>query len=352
MLSEESVLEISILARQGKSIRAIAAELGIARNTVRRYLRGERPAPEPNRRGPGRPRTLERYEQWLTRRVEHALPHRLPATVLTRELAAMGYRGTERTVRRFVAPLYAAAEPEPIVRYESAPGQQTQMDWGEYRLDGRKVYAFVGLLGASRHVYVEYVESMRVATLLACHERMFVDFGGVTREILYDNMRTVVTQRDAYGRSKHRFQDEFLELARRHGFRPVLCRPYRPQTKGKVERVIRYIAESFFHPLVTRYALEGRTLSLETLNAEATLWRQGVANRRVHATTGRVPAEALLEERAVLMAAAAPPVSAPLGAGADTASGSSAPRWPRERLQRSPREYERLLEHAAADAAA
>ena len=346
MLSEESVLEISILARQGKSIRAIAAELGIARNTVRRYLRGERPAQPSDGRGPGRPRLLEPYERWLAERVEHALPHRLPAPVLTRELAAMGYRGTERTVRRFLAPLYAVAEPEPIVRYESAPGQQTQMDWGEYRLEGRKLYAFVGLLGASRYVYFEYVESMRVPTLIDCHERMFADFGGVTREILYDNMRSVVTRRDAYGRSRHRFQEDFLELARRHGFRPVLCRPYRPQTKGKVERVIRYIAESFFRPLLTRYAQDGRPLSLGTLNAEATRWRQGVANRRVHATTGRVPAEALEEERAALMAAAAPPPTPPLGPGANAA------RWPREPLQRAPREYERLLAAATAEARA
>ena len=83
-------MEIKILARRGMSIRATARELGISRNTVRRYLRGEA-VMEVGRRGPGRPRKLAPYEEWLRRRVESAAPVRLPATVLHREVVAKRY---------------------------------------------------------------------------------------------------------------------------------------------------------------------------------------------------------------------------------------------------------------------
>src|SRR5690606_28729103 len=243
MLTKEAVVEIRILSRRGMSIRAIARELKISRNTVRKYLRGEA-VKDVERRRPGRPRKLEPYEDWIRRRVEGAAPIRLPATVLHREIKAMGYDGTERTVRRFIASLRPTPAPEPVVRYETPPGHQAQMDWGEYRLGRKKVYAFVGVLGYSRWLYLEYVESMRAEVLVDCHRRMLGDFGGVPREILYDNMKTVVTHRDAYGRGRHRFHDAIWSLAAECGYRPKLCRPARPQTKGKVERAIDYIANA------------------------------------------------------------------------------------------------------------
>lgn len=192
-------MEIRILSRQGLGIRAIARQLDISRNTVRSYLRGEA-VTGPERRGPGRPRTLEPYEAWLRKRVTAAAPIRLPATALHREIRAMGYTGTDRTVRRFLAALYPPIPVEPVVRYETPPGRQAQMDWGEYRLGRKKIYSFVGVLGYSRWLYVEYVESTCAEVLVACHRRMFQDFGGIPREMLYDNMRTVVARRDAYGR--------------------------------------------------------------------------------------------------------------------------------------------------------
>lgn len=175
---------------------------------------------------------------------------------------------------------------------------------------------------------------MRSEVLLACHRRMFADFGGVPREILYDNMKTVVTQRDAYGRGRHRFHAGIWALAAEHGFRPRLCRPARPQTKGKVERVIDYIARSFFYPLITRCALEGcPPPSLEALNAEARLWRAGVANVRCHRTTGARPVDRLGAEQAAMQPFAAAPAAA-----------GDAGQWPRYMLQRSPREYDVVLQ--------
>lgn len=334
MLKEDEVTEIRTLSRHGMSVRKIASELGISRNTVRKYLRGNAVA-EVRQRGPGRPRKLEPFEEWLRRRVKAADPIRLPATVLHREIAAMGFDGSERTVRRFVAGLYPTPEPEPIVRFETAPGHQAQMDWGEYRLGDQRVYAFVGVLGFSRWLYFEYVPSMRAEVLVDCHRRMLGAFGGVPREILYDNMRTVVTRRDAYGRGRHRFHDEIRDLAKECGFRPRLCRPYRPQTKGKVERAVDYIARSFFHPFVTRCAMEGRTPDLDELNVAARLWSADVANVRIHGTTRERPSERLIDDQRAMVPYIPPQTAA-----------TSNTRWPRHPLQRSPKCYDSILQEA------
>ena len=334
MLTKESIMEINILSRQGLSIRHIARTLGISRNTVRKYLRGEA-VRTPDRKGPGRPRKLAPYEDWLRRRVEGAAPIRLPATVLHREIKAMGYDGTDPTVRRFLATLSPPPVPEPVVRFETAPGHQAQMDWGEYRLGGKKVYAFVGVLGFSRWLYAEYTDSMKSEVLIACHQRMLAAFGGVPSEILYDNMKTVVIKRNAYGPGKHRFGDDLWALAKRCRFRPTLCRPYRPQTKGKVERSVDYVATSFFHPFVTRCELNGRVPDLDELNAALRLWRADVANVRVHGTTGKVPAQQLLKDQAAMS-----PYRAPVPSAASKGD------WPRYPLQRSPKTYDAILREA------
>ena len=194
------------------------------------------------------------------------------------------------------------------------------------------------MLGYSRWLYLEYVDSMRSEVLIACHQRMFAAFGGVPREVLYDNMKTVVTHRDAYGRARHRFHDALWALAGECGFRPRLCQPRRPQTKGKVERSIDYIANSFFHPLVTRLALEKRVPELDELNAEAQLWCATVANVRCHGTTGIAPAARLPEEHLAMQPYVAPET---------VPSRPVAAHWPRYPLQRSPREYDAFVQEVS-----
>ena len=112
------------------------------------------------------------------------------------------------------------------------------------------------------------------------------------REVLYDNMRTVVLERDGYGRGRHRFHPAFLDFARHCGFRPRLCPPYRAQTKGKVERFIRYLRQSFYVPLASRLAQEGLIVDRETANLAVKRWLREVANARVHGTTGEVAGRA------------------------------------------------------------
>jgi hypothetical protein len=118
--------------------------------------------------------------------------------------------------------------------------------------------------------------------------------------VLYDNMRTVVLERDRYGRGQHRFHPGFLDFAGHCGFRPRLCRPYRAQSKGKVERFIRYLRGSFWVPLASRMAAEGVVVDGAAANLAVGRWLREVANARVHATTGEVPAVRLQEERGAL----------------------------------------------------
>lgn len=292
----EQCMEIRILKKQGKSLRAIAGEMGVSVNTVRRYL-AEDGAPRYKPRTP-KPGKLEAFKGYLRERVEAARPHWIPATVLYREVREQGFAGSERLVRNFVRGLKPVKAEEPLLRYETEPGRQMQVDWIEFKRD--RLSAFVAILGHSRASYVEYVTDERIETLVACHMHAFEYFGGVPREVLYDNMKTVVIERDAYGEGQHRFHPTLWDLARHYTFKPRLCRPYRAKTKGKVERFNRYLRYSFHLPLVTRLRQAGLMLDRDTASIEARRWLKDVANARVHGETRRVPAEVLIEERACL----------------------------------------------------
>lgn len=300
MLDNEGFMEIKVLRHQGKSLRAIAAEVGCAVNTVRRYLE----QPERTRyaaRRSVRPK-LGPFEAYLRERIAAAGGERLPAVVLAREIRDRGYRGSDRQVARLVRVLRPQPVAEPLVRFETAPGEQLQVDWVEFRrTPGDALAAFVAVLGYSRATYVEYVSDERIATLLGCHRRAFEYLGGVPRTVLYDNIKTVVIKRDAYGPGRHQFHPTFLDFARHHGFLPRLCRPYRAKTKGKVERTNRYVRHSFHVPLLTLLRRDGLELDVATANVEVRRWLREVANARVHGTTGQVPAVMLAAERAALL---------------------------------------------------
>lgn len=295
-------MEIRILRKQGKSLRAIACEVGVSVNTVRKYLADDR-APRYKRRAP-KVGKLEPFMDYLRQRIEAARPHWIPATVLCREVRDRGFVGSERLVRNFVRGLRPLLPEDPVVRFETAPGQQLQVDWIEFRRE--RLSAFVATLGHSRASYIEYVNDERIETLVDCHIHAFEFFGGVPREVLYDNMKTVVIERDAYGDGKHRFHPTLWDLARHYNFTPRLCRPYRAKTKGKVERFNRYVRYSFHVPLVTRLRQAGLRLDRDTATVEARRWLREVANVRIHAQTRRVPTDVLTEERASLQVLPAP----------------------------------------------
>ena len=293
-------MEIKVLHRRGIGVRAIARELGVSRNTVRRYLRCPEVEPVYAARAP-RPSKLDPFKKRLKARIAEASPRRLPATVHLRELQELGYDGGITILKEWLAEQHPALpEPDPV-RFETPPGRQAQVDWTSIRRGKDRLSAFVGTLGFSRYSFVRFAEDGKFETPAGCHERFFDAIAGVPQTILFDNMKTVLIERNAYGPGAHRFNAGFREFAKHHGFSPRVCAPYRAQTKGKVERFIRYLKASFVWPLETRLNGGGIVLDAATANAHASFWLREVANPRVHAETKARPVDLLAEEAAHLL---------------------------------------------------
>jgi len=140
-------VEIRVLSRQGKSIREVARMLGVSRNTVRRYLRGEG---LPHYEREARPGKLEPYQHYIVERVKAAAPEWIPATVLLRELRAMGYPGGVSILKEHLATLRPVARPEPLIRFETEPGRQMQADFATIRRGKDRLAVFIATLGWSR----------------------------------------------------------------------------------------------------------------------------------------------------------------------------------------------------------
>lgn len=300
MLTGEMTLEIRILHRQGLSIRAIARQLQVSRETVRKYLRAPELKPVYGPRAP-RPSKLDPFKPYLKMRIAEAAPRRLPATVYLRELRERGYEGGISILKDWLAEQHPAIPAPPIVRFETPPGRQAQADWTAIRRGRNKLSAFVGTLGFSRLSFVWFADNERFDTLIEAHERFFDALGGVPHTILYDNMKTVLIDRDAYGPGQHRFNEGFRDFAKHHGFGPRMCAPYRAQTKGKVERFNRYLKESFVWPLESRLKGQGLILDAATANAHVGAWLREVANPRIHAETKERPVDRFAMEKAQLL---------------------------------------------------
>jgi transposase len=287
---------------QGLSIRRIAAELGIARNTVRTYLRAEGvPKAKPR---PKRGSRLDPFAAHIDARLADGVTN---CVVLLRELRAQGYTGSYTILKDYVQPRRRPRQPQATVRFETEPGQQAQVDFGQCRYtvdDGttKPVWVFVMVLSWSRAIYVEFVARADEATFLGCHYRAFVAFGGIPRTCLYDNTKLVVLERDGEGAPV--WQRTFLDFCRRLDFTPRLCQPYRPRTKGRVERGVDYVKENFWP--------SARFTDLLDLNTQAQDWVRTVADARIHGTTGEQPAARLARERAHLLALPTPATVQPL----------------------------------------
>ena len=282
------------------SLRKIAEEVGCAVNTVRSYLEAET---WPHyRRNKLRVTKRLAFADYLRERQAAAHPAWIAATVLLREIKARGYLGSHSQLRAPMHGLKPAGPMDPVVRFETAPGEwpeaspQLQVDWVEFRKGKNPLYAFCATLGYSRVSFVEFVTDMKVETLIACHQHAFDAFGGITRHILYDNMKTVVIERDATGDGAHRFHAGFLDYAHHCGFVIKLCRPYRAKTQSKVERFNGYLRRSFYVPLVAQLKPAGLTLDAVSANAPVRRWLKDIANERIHGTTQIRPAQRLPEE--------------------------------------------------------
>jgi transposase len=297
----EEWVDIVSLHRQGLSIRAISRRLGVSRNTVRTALRRNGPPIRAPQRRPSS--KLEPYKDYLLARLSE-FPE-LSVEALFEEIKGLGYAGGRSILKEFTRP-HRIRRREPVVRFETPPGHQAQVDWahlGTHILSGRPtpLYLFIMILSFSRALHAEVTTSMDLPTFLDCHVRAFQMFGGMPREILYDNARTVVIRRTSAGPV---FHPALLDLAGRYGFSPRVCRPYRAQTKGKVERSIGYLKDRFFC---------GRTFTgIADLNHQLEAWITSVANEREHKTTGERPVDRLRREGLIPLERARPwPVSPP-----------------------------------------
>lgn len=213
-----------------------------------------------------------------------------------REIKEKGYTGKLRILQEFLTLAYADREPEdPIVRFETEPGIQAQVDWTVIRSGNSPIYAFVATLGYSRVSFVYFTDNMGTITFIECHKLAFAYFGGIPKHILYDNLKSVVIERNFYGKGLHKFNNEFLDFAKLNNFKPRLCKPYRAKTKGKVERFNSYLKGNFYFPLVGKLKDTGITITDTILNNYITPWLE-IANNRVHGTTNKQPFIRLKEE--------------------------------------------------------
>lgn len=336
MLTQEQAVEIRVLARQGMGVREIARRMGCSRNTVKRYLRDA----EASRYGPRAPRPtkLDAFKAYVRARIEAARPQWIPAVVLLREIRERGYEGGLTQLKLFVNPLKDVKALDPVVRFETAPGEQMQADFTVVRRGRDPLLAFVATLGYSRASFVRFTAGEDSATLVACLREAFVFFGGVPQHVLFDNPRTVVLNRDAYGEGHHRWNKALLGLADEFGFRPRLCRPYRARTKGKVERFNGYLKGSFLVPLAASLKAAGLHLDVAAANAHIGPWLADVANVRTHATTGERPDRRLALERTALM-----PLPSTTTPGIEATTRLSRP-TPIESLQHPLSIYQALLQ--------
>ena len=278
MIDPEQWMNIKQLHKQGLSRRQIARLTGHARNTIAKAL--AQPAPQPFQK-PERPSCLDPFKPYLKERYE---AYALSGVRLREEIEAQGFTGSVDIVQRYLKTLKArqSANSRATVRFETPPGQQAQVDWAHVGLvSGQKVYAFVFVLGFSRMLFVTFTASMALPELIRCHQEAFAYFGGVPASILYDNMAQV---RKPGSGELHPLMADF---AAHCGFAVKTHRPYRPRTKGKVERSVDFVKDNF---------LNGRSFADRAdLIAQGQHWLEK-ANQRVHATTGQKPADLFTKE--------------------------------------------------------
>lgn len=293
MLRSRTVHTIHDLAAQGKSLHEIARTLEISRNTFRKYLRGAVPAKARAKR----PSKLDPYKDQIRRWVQE--DRLLNCTTMLERLQPLGYTGQLSILRAFVRPLRPAkGGRRPVQRYETPPGEQLQFDWAEflYDHDGRphKLFGFTAVLSYSRMRFVCFTKRCDTPTLIRCLMAACEYFGGLPRTMLTDRMKSVLLDMD--GRDPH-WNPLFANFMAAIGVVPRVCKPYTPQTKGKVERSIQVIKHSFWPGV--------HFTDLDDLNRQALTWCED-RNRRVQRTTRQRP----VDRRAQEQLAALPPAFA------------------------------------------
>ena len=278
---------------QGFSKTAIAERVGISRRTIYHWLATGQLERDVDAviRYPPRATKLDPYKALIRERLE-TYPE-LTAVRLFAEVWAAGYPGSLTQLKVYVRRVRPRPEPEPVIRFETPPGKQAQVDFAEVRLPWGKRFALIVVLGYSRLLWLRFYPRQTMLTLMRGLEEAFQYFRGVPRELLFDQLKAVIIEDQRPDGGKVIENPEFLRFAAHWCFRIRACRPYRAKTKGKVERPIRYVRQSFLY---------GREFAGDAdLNAQALHWLAAVANVRIHGTTKEQPVVRFeRDERAVL----------------------------------------------------
>ena len=272
---------------RGVSKAELSRRFGVSRRTIHAWIESgqlDRDLSAGEARYSPRPRPphkLDPYRELIEVRLGE-FP-KLSAKRLFDEVRAAGYDGGYSRVRDYVREVRPRPPQEPPVRFETPAGHQGQVDFGTFRLPWGRRHALLVVLGYSRLLWLRFYTRQTMPVLIEGLESAFSRFGGVPRELLFDQMRAVVVSDDRASGGELALNAEFLRFAAHWGFVPRSCRPYRAQTKGKVERPIRYVRESFFY---------GRPFVNDAdLNEQAQRWLEGTANVRRHGTTGERPVD-------------------------------------------------------------
>jgi transposase len=281
MKTPDDVAAMLRLKACGWGIKRIARELGCSHHTVKHYVAAGGVKPF---KSPQRPKLLDGHEVWLR---ERFIRHGGNADVVRQDLAAeKGLAVSRRTLQRAVQPYRQALQAAALatVRFETAPGQQLQIDFGErlVEIGGRpvKAFVFVATLGYSRRLHVRAFRNEKQEHWFAGLESAFRTFGGVPETLLMDNPRALVVRHDAASRTVA-FNDKLIAFAKHWRFTPRACAPYRARTKGKTESGVGYVKKN---------AIAGHSFaSWEAFEAHLARWEREVANVRVHGTTGEAP---------------------------------------------------------------
>lgn len=293
---EQRVLLRHYLER-GLSKSEVARELGVSRRTVYHWIEAgqlDRELDEAAVRYAPRPpvaRKIDPFRGIIDARLSE-FP-KLTATRLFAEIRAAGYTGGYTQLKEYVRQVRPTPPPDPVVRFETPPGQQAQVDFAEFRLPWGKRYALVVVLGYSRLLWLHFYAHQTMGVLMHGLEEAFAFFGGVPAELLFDQMKAVIIDDERTLGGRLLENAEFVRFAAHWGFRIRACRPYRAKTKGKVERPIGYVRQSFFY---------GRSFLNEAdLNAQALSWLAQTANVRLHRTTAEAPRVRFERDERVLL---------------------------------------------------
>lgn len=291
MLPKEVWMEIRNLRLQGMSISEISRICGIDRKTARKFANSkERPK---YKRKVLQGSKVDPFKLYIDQRLEK---FNLTGEKIYLEIQKQGYAGRYGIVNKYVGAVKKKLNTKAVLRFETLPGEQSQVDWAYFgdfydQSLGRKIRlcCFLMVLGFSRMRFIHFFNGDDTSNFLLGHNLAFNYFGGYTREVLYDNLKSVVIKR-AFKMQDSIFNKKMLDFSGFYGFKIILARIYKPQTKGKVENTVDFVRTNFF---------EGEGFySLDEINRQGAIWLQRI-NGQMHQGIHERPVERFKNEHLI-----------------------------------------------------